>query len=299
MNEWQEMGSLDSQQFTREKTRKSKTNFYYSFLFLPKAKRDAIFTVYSFCRQTDDIVDSASSPEAARVPLDAWRKELDACFERKPTHPITQALGDVVERFSIPCEYFHELIDGCEMDLTIRCYETFDDLKTYCYRVASVVGLICIEIFGYRNPNTRDYAVNLGMALQLTNILRDVGEDIRNGRIYLPAEDLERFGYSEEELQREIYNPAFVDLMRFHAMRAQDYYDKADSLYDRRDHHLLFPAEIMKKIYYRLFEKIARADYNVYANRIRISNRQKMFIAASTFLGSQFRRAFQWPLAPS
>ncbi|MBN2328703.1 MAG: presqualene diphosphate synthase HpnD [Candidatus Omnitrophica bacterium] len=281
---------MDNSRYTKNKTKKSKTNFYYSFLFLPKAKREAIFTIYSFCRQTDDIVDTAKSPDEARKELEAWRRELDASFDDHPTHPITQALQEVVRRFKIPREYFHELIDGCEMDLVKKRYDTFDELRQYCYRVASAVGLICIEIFGYRNPNTKDYAINLGLALQLTNIMRDVGEDACNGRIYLPAEDLDRFHYSEADLMNADYSPQFIDLMRFHSERTQSFYDAANSLYDRRDHHLLFPAEIMKKIYYLLFQKIQRQRYNVYQNRIRVPNSRKMTIALSTFLGSKIAR---------
>ncbi|MGC9328011.1 MAG: presqualene diphosphate synthase HpnD [Candidatus Hinthialibacter sp.] len=277
--------------YTKQKTRKSKTNFYYSFLFLPKTKREAIFTIYSFCRQTDDIVDNAKSPDTARREMDAWRCELDASFDDHPTHPITQALQEVVRRFDIPRDYFHELIDGCEMDLVQNRYATFEELRQYCYRVASAVGLICIEIFGYRNPNTKDYAINLGLALQLTNVMRDVGEDARNGRIYLPAEDLERFHYSEADLMKQDYSPEFIDLMRFYSERTQGFYDAANSLYDRRDHHLLFPAEIMRKIYYRLFQKIQRQRYNVYQNRICVSNSRKMAIALSAFLGSKIARA--------
>lgn len=281
---------MDNNQYTRDKTKQSKTNFYYSFLFLPKPKRDAIFTVYSYCRQTDDIVDSAQSPDAARRELDEWRKELDVCYEGHPTHPITQAMSSVIEQFNIPKTYFHELIDGCEMDLTIERYPTFEELRRYCYRVASVVGLICIEIFGYRSPNAKEYATNLGLALQLTNIMRDVGEDARNGRIYLPGEDLERFHYSEAEIMRGEYNPAFIDLMRFHSKRAQDFFDKANALYDRRDFYLLFPAEIMKKIYYDLFKKIVNANFNVYQGRIRVPNQKKMAIALTTWLGSKVSR---------
>jgi 15-cis-phytoene synthase len=288
------MGQSNSNNYTREKTKKSKTNFYYSFLFLPKAKRDAIFTIYSFCRQTDDIVDNIESPDEARKELDLWRSELEACFAGNPQHPITEAMQEVIQQFNMPKEYFHSLIDGCEMDLVKKRYETFDELKEYCYRVASVVGLICIEIFGYTSPDTKQYAIDLGMALQLTNIMRDVGEDARIDRIYMPSEELERYKYSESDLLKETYNPAFVEFMKFHADRTQGYYNNAKKLYCRRDHHLLFPAEIMKNIYYSLYKKIVVADFNVYQERIRIPNSQKMSIALSLWLGSRISKVLPW-----
>ncbi len=284
--------------YTKEKTKQSKTNFYYSFLFLPKAKREAIYTVYSFCRETDDIVDNSTTPDDACRKLNQWRSELDACYDEEPAHPITKALLDVQHSFPLPKEYFHALIDGCEMDLTRKRYSTFDDLADYCYRVASVVGLICIEIFGYRTPQTKDYAVNLGKALQLTNIMRDVGEDARLGRIYLPLEDLERFKLSENDLINETYSPAFVEMMKFQGERAQHYYDLATSLYEHRDHHLLFPAEIMRKIYHTLLNGIVKANYNVFDNRVRVPNSKKMSIALKTWLGSRLTGAMQWGTTP-
>ncbi len=285
---------MDSNQFTRKKTKKSKTNFYYSFLFLPKKKRDAIFTVYSFCRHTDDIVDDIQSPGEASQKLDKWREELDRCYDGQPHHPITTALHEAAQTFSIPKDYFHALIDGCEMDITRKRYQTFDELQQYCYHVASVVGLICIEIFGYRSPKTKDYAIDLGMALQLTNIMRDVGEDARNGRIYLPIEELEQFNYSEEEILNEIYNDSFIELMRFQEERARGYFNKAIEQYERRDHHLLFPAEIMRKIYFKLLNNVAAIQYNVFNDRVRVPNWEKMMIALQLWLGSRWRRLVQW-----
>ncbi len=293
------MERVDYADYTRQKTKASKTNFYYSFLFLPKVKREAIYTVYSFCRETDDIVDNMTDVDDARRRLDVWRSEMEACYKQQPGHPITRALLEVIQRFGIPKEYFHALIDGCEMDIRLKRYQTFDELAAYCYRVASVVGLICIEIFGYRSRQAKDYTINLGMALQLTNIMRDVGEDARNGRIYLPLEDLERFRYSEKSLLEEGYTPAFIELMRHQLDRAQSYYDAATRLYERRDHHLLFPAEIMRKIYYLLLMKIVRADFNVYQQRIRVPNQKKMMIALSTWLESRWSRVTQWAATPS
>lgn len=277
-----------------QKTKQSKTNFYYSFLFLPEVKRRAMFTVYSFCRHTDDIVDEIEDKDEARRVLDDWRRQLDQCYEGDAKDPILIGLQEINQHFNLPKEYFQLLIQGCEMDLTQKRYSTFDELYQYCYHVASVVGLICIEIFGYRTEQAKEYAVNLGMALQLTNIMRDVGEDARNGRIYLPAEDLERFQYSEEKLMNEIYCDEFVALMRCQEQRAADYYQKARALYDRRDHPMLFPAEIMGKIYHSLLVRIVAADFNVYQQRIRVPNSRKMAIALREWMSARVQGAFQW-----
>ena len=186
--------------------RRAKSNFFWAFVFLDRSRRDAIFTTYAFARHTDDIVDDAPSPEVARNDLREWCRELDACYEGAATHPITRALQDTIDRFPIPKVYFQRLVEGVEMDLSNDRYATFEHLYAYCYRVASIVGLICIEIFGYRSQLARDYAQRLGIALQLTNILRDVGEDASRGRIYLPQNEINRFGYTEEELLQGIEN---------------------------------------------------------------------------------------------
>ncbi len=216
-------------------TRKSRSNFYYSFLFLSKEKREAMYAVYAFCRSVDDIADGQASGAEKQGLLDEWRRELDRCYQGKPGHPITVRLAQSVQRFPIPKEHFEELIAGVEMDLTQHRYATFRELYEYCYRVAGVVGLMCIEIFDYRNPKAKDYAVNLGVALQLTNILRDVRVDAERGRIYLPQDELARFDYSEEELLRGAYTPAFLDLMRFSAARARCYFQNARELLAAED----------------------------------------------------------------
>ncbi len=284
--------------FTQQHTKDSKTNFYYSFLFLPKKKRDAIFTVYSFCRETDDIVDEEVPLDQKQKNLDQWRREIDRCFAGYPRHKIMHALHHVIQDFPLPADYFHKLIDGCEMDLIHERYQTFDELSNYCYHVASVVGLICIEIFGYRSSNTKEYAVNLGKALQMTNILRDVGEDADRGRIYLPLEDLQRFGYSENEMLNQSYNDSYKELMHFEAQRATQFYQNAQDLFDPRDHDLLFPAEIMRVIYYTLLQRIQSSGYRVQNNRICISNPEKMRIALGHWLRSRWRSLLQWSNTP-
>ncbi len=267
--------------------RRARTNFYYAFLFLPRKKREAIFSAYAFSRHTDDMVDDAASPEEARCRLDIWREQLHACYAGKATHPIAQNLQAVLRDFPIPKAHFLSLIAGVEMDLTKNRYATFDELRAYCYRVASVVGLICIEIFGYRNPQTRDYAVNLGLALQLTNILRDVHTDWQQNRIYLPQEDLAHFGYTEQALARADYNTAFIDLMRFQSRRAWHYYRTADQLLPAEDRPAMFSAQIMGKIYAQLLVKIQRANYDIFQPPIRLNNLHKLGIALRYWLGKR------------
>ncbi|MDX9753878.1 MAG: presqualene diphosphate synthase HpnD [bacterium] len=285
---------MDSKLYTKQKTKKSGTNFYYSFLFLPKIKREAIYTIYSFCRHSDDIVDDAATPDHARRQLDRWRNELEASYQGTPNHPIAVALTDVLEHFSIPKRYFHELIDGMEMDLHRTRYETFEELSTYCYHAASVVGLMCIEIFGYRSPTARDYAINLGKALQMTNILRDVGDDAQKGRIYLPAEDYQRFHLTEQDLLEQRYSPAFIEFMKFEVDRTRAFYNLAKVSYERRDHHLLFPAEIMRKIYSRILDRIVQDEYEVFSRRISIPKQRKILYALQEWTRGRMRGLVEW-----
>jgi phytoene synthase len=282
------------QDYTRQKTKKSKTNFYYSFIFLPREKREAMYTVYSFCRHSDDIVDDRRGIDESRRDLENWRHELEACYQGHATHPIMQALVPVVQRFSIPKEYFHALIDGMEMDLSRKRYETFEELSRYCYHAASVVGLISIEIFGYRNGQAKEYAINLGKALQITNIMRDVAEDARNNRIYIPQEDLAACDYSETDLLNYTYSPAFVEVMKLQDQRARAFFEQAMQHFEKNDHHLLFPAEIMRKIYFQLLERISAAQYNVYQQRVRVPNWEKGRLALQTWLNSRWSIATQW-----
>ena len=268
--------------------RGAQTNFFYAFVFLPRKKREAIFSAYAFSRHTDDIVDDAASPEEARYRLDAWREQLHACYKGNAKHPIAQNLQGVLRDFPIPKAHFLALIEGVEMDLTKNRYATFDELREYCYRVASVVGLICIEIFGYRNSQTREYAVNLGLALQLTNILRDVHTDWQQDRIYLPQEEMARFGYTEKALARGDYNAAFIDLMRFQAQRAWTFYQTAEEFLPAEDRSAMFSAQIMGKIYAQLLVKIQRANYDVFGASIRLNDLHKLGIALRYWLGSRF-----------
>jgi 15-cis-phytoene synthase len=284
----------------RELAKTVQSNFFYSFLFLPKPKRDAIIDVYAFCRAIDDIVDdiveksgaggATNAYAEARVELNRWREELDNLYAGKPTMPIAVKLRRVLERFPMPKEYFEEMINGCEMDLLRNRYETFDELHQYCYRVASITGLMCIEIFTYRNLNAKDYAVNLGVALQLTNILRDLKEDAARGRVYLPQEDLRRFGYSEDDLAGGKINDNFREMMMFECERARGYYRLAADQMPDDDRPTMTAAVTMGKIYYRLLEQIEQLDYDVFNNRIRLHRPERFLIAFSEWAKASGRQ---------
>lgn len=260
-----------------EVTRRASSNFYYAFMLLPLERRRALYAVYAFCRFVDDIADDESIREPAAM-LARWREELDRVYGGEPTRGISRALADSITRFHIPREYFEEVIAGVEMDLTRRRYASFDDLRQYCYRVASAVGLICIEIFGYTNPAAKVYAEKLGIAFQITNILRDVREDAGRGRIYLPLEDLSRFGVTEHEILAGVYSPAFVRLMEFEAARALDYYREAEAALPPEDRSSLLTAEAMRLIYGELLNQIVRCNYRVLDRRLSLSAPKKLYL---------------------
>lgn len=260
-----------------EKNKRS--NFYYSFLLLPKPKRDAINVVYAWCRVADDIVDEEDSLTQKQKRLRWWAKEFDDAIQGVSRYPIVNKLVDIVRHFHIPLHHFHDLIRGMEMDLEKNRYQTFDELKTYCYHVASTVGLISTEIFGYKNNGAKEYAINLGIALQLTNILRDVVVDATKGRIYLPAEDMARFGYTEAELLSGMYNVQFQQLMKFETERAKQYFNQAIIHLSEEDKPLFIAALIMQEIYLQVLSDIEKVHYDVFSNHIRISKYKKVLIA--------------------
>jgi phytoene synthase len=273
--------------------RSTGSNFYYAFLLLPRSRREAIQNVYGFCRIIDDIVDE---PRAGRDPaaeLDKWREEIHACFQGWPATPFGERLVNSIEEFELPMEPFLDLIDGMEMDLHCERYETFADLREYCYRVASAVGLICIEIFGYQSLHTREYAVNLGLALQLTNILRDLKEDVNRGRIYIPMEDVERFAYSEAGFRSNLFNAPFIEMMKFERDRAASYFDRAAGSLSSEDRPSMFAAETMAAIYRELLDKIQAARFDVYRNRIFVPKKRRLRIALSTWASCKFSRKGQ------
>jgi phytoene synthase len=270
------------------------SNFYYSFLLLPSAKRRAIKNVYAFCRILDDIVDKDHSGRNPQSELLYWREEVDNWFQGYSTTQFGEHFLETIEEFDLPREPFVDLIDGMEMDLNWHSYQSFADLREYCYRVASAVGLICVEIFGYESPRTREYAVNLGLALQLTNILRDLKEDVARGRIYIPLEDLERFGYADKDLRANLYNNPFIQLMKFEHSRAMFYFNTAAATLPEQDRGSLFAAEIMGAIYRELLERIAELQFDVFRNRVTIPKSRKMRIALEIWSRARFKRK-QWP----
>lgn len=281
----------EAQAFCIDLTKKSGSNFYYSFLFLSKARRNAMYTVYAFCKAVDSAVDEPPAGSDPKEELRKWRAELDEVYGGQPTWPIMISLAQHAKTLSIPKAYFDELIKGVEMDLINTRYATFDDLSAYCYRVASVVGLICLHIFGPTSPQAQDYAVDLGMAFQLTNILRDLGIDAEQGRIYLPKEDLARFGYSETDLLQRHDTPQLRDLIRFEAERARSYYAKAQAALEclsAGDRRALTVAEIMRAVYSRILERIERHDFQPFGLRVRLSTSGRLALAAGIWLRSRF-----------
>ena len=258
-------------------TRRSRSSFYYAFILLPPERRRALHAVYAFCRFTDDIADDEAIREPALL-LKRWREELDRVYSGAPTRALFRALADSARRFKIPRELFEEIINGVEMDLSRKRYQTWEELRPYCYRVASALGLICIEIFGYSNPSAKLYAENLGLALQLTNIMRDVREDAERGRIYLPLEDLARFNVSENEILGGVYSPNFVRLMDFEARRARELYALAQSELAPEDRATLLTAEAMRLIYAALLERIINSNYRVLDRRHRLSAPHKLYL---------------------
>ncbi|HVX13811.1 MAG TPA: presqualene diphosphate synthase HpnD [Pirellulales bacterium] len=278
-------GSLASSYETcRRLARRSAKNFYYSFLVLPPEKRRAMCALYAFSRHTDDLVDSRQPVAQRRAALADWRRSLDRGLEGTFDSPVLPALVDTVERYGLPPRYLHELIDGVEMDLERNEYETFAELSDYCYKVASVVGLCCIHIWGFTDERAFEPAIKCGIALQLTNILRDLKEDAAAGRIYLPQEDLRRFDYSAEDLRCGLIDRRFRELMRFEVERAERFYAEAAEL-DRwlsSDGHVVFGA--MTGIYRGLLDAIKRADGDVFQRRIRLTTWRKLRIAGRWLL---------------
>lgn len=278
-------------------TNSKATNFYYSFLFLPEAKRRAIEAVYAFARGSDDATDLHSGEAAARREVERYRELLAACYQNdasRLTTPALRALAESIRQFRIPRQPFEDLLLGFEMDLRMDHssggYRTFEELEVYCYRVASTIGLIAIEIFGYRNPLTRDYAVNLGKALQMVNILRDVHSDARRGRVYLPQDDLARFGLDPARLADGCYNERFVELMRFEAARARGFFELARRGLPPEDRRSMEAAEIMGAIYWRLLREIERNGYRVFDGKIALSRPRKLWTAIRVYCGADWHK---------
>ncbi|MBS4028156.1 MAG: presqualene diphosphate synthase HpnD [Ignavibacteriales bacterium] len=260
-------------------TRESNSSFTVSFPLLPKEQREALNTVYAFCRRTDDIVDEITDPGLRVVLLKKWREELGLALHGNSEYVLLNQLHVVAKKFKIPVGYFYELIEGVEMDLSKTRYETFDELKEYCKHVASSVGLMCVGIFGARNEKTKEYAANLGIAMQLTNIIRDVKEDAKQGRIYLPLEDLQRFNYSEKELLNNIYNENFISLMKFETQRAQEFYEQVKHSIPKEDKRTMFAAKIMERVYFHTLIRIKKFRYNVFERKYSLPKYLRVLIA--------------------
>ena len=261
-------------------TRQSGTNFYYAFRILPARKRRAIYALYSFCRVVDDCVDEPGGEGEAG--LARWLEEAYRCYEGRPATELGRELAAALMQFPIPRACFEQIVDGCRMDLTTCRYATFALLRAYCEKVASAVGLAAIEIFEYTNPATRAYAIELGVALQLTNILRDVGGDAARGRLYVPLEDLARFGVGEDELRDEAgvpRRPEVTALLGFQAERARDHYARAAALLPAEDRRAMVSAELMAAVYRALLDELRRRSFPV-GPRLRLSTPRKLWIAA-------------------
>jgi len=287
------MSPTEAQAYCTAATKKSGSNFYYSFLFLPRLRRNAMYTVYTFCREVDSAVDEAPPGSDPRAELSRWRKDVSATYHGTPTSPVTISMAAHLHWLDIPEEYFQELITGVEMDMTTNRYPTFQALYSYCYRVASVVGLICLKIFGTQAPQASDYAINLGLAFQLTNILRDIRSDADRNRIYLPLEDMARFGYTEKDLLERRYTPEFIELMKYECARAREFYLKAKQAFEslpQEDQRALVVAEIMHGVYARILQQIEARSYRVFGPRIRLSPLIRFGIAANIWFRSTSRR---------
>ncbi len=255
-------------------TRQSKSNLALAFISLGRERKRDITIFYAFCRVIDDIADSSElNVVQKRVRLKAWRTMLRAAGADEPS--LARDVRSLIDKYSLSASMLEEIIAGVEMDLSISRYATFEELRVYCYRVASAVGLVSIEIFGYRNPRCKEYALELGLALQMTNIIRDVGKDLRDGRIYLPQEDLARFKYSEGELQDRQYNERFVRLMEFEARRAREFFSLAAAALPSEDRRAMVPAQIMSSVYRGLLRRMELDKFRVFEKEYRLSKTEK------------------------
>ena len=276
-------------EYCQQRTAASGSSFYYSFMFLPPERRRAITALYAFCREVDDVVDEVTEDRVARLKLDWWRHQVAMAFgaaaapsDGEAPHPVTRALGPAIAAFSLPRLPFDEIIDGMQMDLDYNRYETFTDLRLYCHRVAGAVGLLSARIFGYSNPATLEYADRLGIALQLTNIVRDVAEDAQRNRIYLPLEDLSRFGVAEDDLVRRRDGPAVRDLVTFQIDRAEQHYAEALALLPPEDRRAQRTGLIMAAIYRTLLAEIRDGGAKVLSERTSLTPLRKLWIAWKT-----------------
>lgn len=271
-------------EYCQQKAAQSGSSFYYSFRFLPSERRRAITALYAFCREVDDIADEVQDVNIARAKLGWWRAEVANLFAGHPTHPVSKALQPATQQFSVDEARLNEIIDGMEMDLSRRRYQDFASLQLYCHRVAGVVGQLSASIFGFKNSKTLEYAENLGLAFQMTNIIRDVGEDARRDRIYLPQEDLQAFGVSNADILDCKQTPAFEALMAFQAKRAKSLYDTAFAALSPEDRRPQRPGLIMSAIYRTLLDELERDGFKVLHQRTSLTPMRKLWIAWKTWV---------------
>jgi phytoene synthase len=273
-------------EYCQQKAAASGSSFYYSFLFLPPERRRAITALYAFCREVDDVVDETGELQVAAAKLAWWRAEIDGLYAGRPQHPVTKALATFIEKYSLPKEQLGEIIDGMEMDLTQTRYLDWPGLERYCYRVAGVVGLLAARIFGYSDPRTLEYARDLGIAFQLTNIIRDVGEDARKNRVYLPMDELKRFEVPAADILNGRQTPQFRALMEFQDRRARSYYDRALGELPAADRRAQRPGLVMAAIYKTLLDEIGRDGFHVLTQRISLTPLRKFWIAWRTWISA-------------
>ena len=275
---------MSPDEYCQQKTVQSGSSFYYSFLFLPAERRRAITALYAFCREVDDTVDEALDASLARIKLAWWRTEVSAMYKGTPTHPVMQALKPHLDVYRLEEQHLQAIIDGMEMDLDQSRYLDYPGLRKYCWHVAGVVGILSASIFGYANPQTLAYAEKLGLAFQLTNIIRDVGEDARKGRIYLPVNELQQFGVTAQDLLSARHSEKFEALMRYQTERAQAMYDEALALLPKEDRRAQRPGLMMASIYRTLLVEIADENFQVLNQRISLTPLRKLWLAWKTYV---------------
>jgi phytoene synthase len=273
---------MTPQQYVQDKAAKSGSSFYYAFLFLPPPRRAAITAFYAFCREVDDVVDEVSDPSVAASKLAWWRREVAAAFAGKPSHPVTQALLPIAADYQIRAEHLQAVIDGCQMDLEQSRYLDFPSLARYCHLVAGIVGEVAANIFGRSSDDTIAYAHRLGLAMQLTNIIRDVGDDARRGRIYLPVDELKQFDVKAQEILNRGYSERFTALMKFQAERAHRCYDEALALLPDAERNAQKPGLMMANIYRSLLREIEADGFQVLHQRTSLTPIRKLWIAMQT-----------------
>jgi len=275
---------MSPDEYCQQKTVQSGSSFYYSFLFLPQERRRAITALYAFCREVDDTVDETHDQSVARIKLAWWRTEVSNMVKGSPTHPVTQALQPHLAAYNLQEQHLQAIIDGMEMDLDQSRYLDYTGLRKYCWHVAGVVGILSASIFGVTNPQTLQYAEKLGLAFQLTNIIRDVGDDARKGRIYLPVNELQQFGVTAADILNFRHSDKFEALMKFQADRAQAVYDEALALLPKEDRRAQRPGLMMAAIYRTVLDEIERDNFKVLNQRISLTPLRKLWLAWKTYV---------------